>query len=96
MIGIGCATDIADTGCINDGTVIIESAKGKGELEGVQGVVKGGLRPTGKIRLDDGRLLDVVTDGMFIDDSARVRINRLDGNRIIVRAVEPEEDTEVT
>jgi len=75
---------------------VMDTVKDRQDLEGVEGIVEGGLRPTGKIRLDDGRLLDVVTDGMFIDDLVRVRINHLDGNRIIVRAVEPDENTTVS
>ena len=51
---------------------------------GYGGVVQGGLRPTGKVLLDDGRFLDVVSEGMFIDDGTRIKVTRIDGNRIIV------------
>ncbi len=55
-------------------------------LKGQLGVAFGDLRPTGKVKLDSGAYLDVVSDGQFIEDGSRVRIHHLDGNRVVVRA----------
>jgi len=60
----------------------------KDTLKGQTGAAMGDLRPTGKIRLDDGRYFDVVSDGMFVDDGARVKVHHVDGNRIVVRPTE--------
>lgn len=45
------------------------------------------LRPAGKARLD-GQLVDVVSDGPFINEGATVEVVRITGNRIVVRQVE--------
>lgn len=75
---------------------IMDTVDDRAHLVGLEGRVEGGLRPTGKVRLDDGRLLDVVADGTFIDDRTRVRINQIDGNRVIVRVVEGDDGDEAT
>ncbi|MDJ0840572.1 MAG: NfeD family protein [Acidobacteriota bacterium] len=64
---------------------IIDTVPEHDNLIGRQGMARGDLRPTGKMALDDGRLLDVVSDGGFIADGAEVEIFSVDGNRIIVR-----------
>lgn len=43
------------------------------------------LRPAGKI-LVDGRELHAVTEGAFLDEGTAVRVIRVEGNRIVVRA----------
>lgn len=56
------------------------------DLKGQSGVAVGDLRPVGKIRLADGRLLDVTAGSDFIPDETRVRIAAIEGNRILVQA----------
>jgi membrane-bound serine protease (ClpP class) len=52
------------------------------------------LRPAGKARIGD-RLVDVVTDGEFLDAGADVRVVQVRGNRIVV-APAPEDENEET
>ncbi len=54
-------------------------------LKGEMGITPGGLRPSGKMKLDDGRYLDVVSDGHFVEPGSRIKIHKVDGNRIVVR-----------
>ena len=42
------------------------------------------LRPAGKAEID-GRLVDVVSDGPFVNEGARVEVVHVAGNRIVVR-----------
>jgi len=54
------------------------------------------LRPAGKARIGD-RLVDVVTDGEFLDPGTAVRVVQVRGNRIVVAAAPteaPESETE--
>lgn len=44
------------------------------------------LRPAGIAEIDGNRV-DVVSDGVFIDAGAPVRVTRVDGNRIVVRRI---------
>lgn len=55
---------------------------------GVRGRSVGVLRPSGRIELDDGRLVDVVSGDGYIDRGTLVEVVELDGNRVIVRRVE--------
>ena len=47
------------------------------------------LRPAGTVDVD-GRPVDVVTDGTYVESGTRVRVARVEGARVIVDAVEPE------
>jgi len=58
-----------------------------------EGVAEGDLRPSGKVLLDDGQLLDVASEGLWIEDGTRVRIVRVQGNYPIVRTVETKTET---
>jgi membrane-bound serine protease (ClpP class) len=53
-------------------------------LVGRAGVADTALRPTGKV-LIDGRRLDVVSDGEFIEAGSAVAVHAVDGSRIIVK-----------
>ena len=55
-------------------------------FEGREGVTATALRPIGVAEFDGVRL-NVVTEGEFIDRGATVRVIRVEGGRIIVRAV---------
>jgi membrane-bound serine protease (ClpP class) len=59
-------------------------------LKGKEGVATTVLRPSGKIRLEDGRTLDVVSDGGMVPEGSRVRVHEVNGPRITVMPV-PEE-----
>jgi membrane-bound serine protease (ClpP class) len=51
------------------------------------GMALSALRPAGKARFGD-EVLDVLTDGDFIEAGRQVRIVELEGNRIVVADVE--------
>jgi len=75
-----------------DTMLAVASPDGSGGLEpatislGQEGVADGPLRPSGRIRIDD-QLIDVITEGDFIDNGSRVKVISKRGNRIVVRAV---------
>jgi membrane-bound serine protease (ClpP class) len=53
------------------------------DLLGAVGEVKTALRPAGTI-LVDGKRVDAVSDGTFIDKGATVRVVEVHGNRVLV------------
>jgi membrane-bound serine protease (ClpP class) len=57
-------------------------------LLGEEGVVEAQLRPAGVARLA-GRRVDVVSRGSLIEAGTRVRVVELQGNRVVVAAVDP-------
>ncbi|MBP7276083.1 MAG: nodulation protein NfeD [Kiritimatiellae bacterium] len=63
------------------------SAPGEATLLGAEGVTETELRPSGIARLN-GRRSDVVADGEFIPQGARVRVIEVSGNRIVVGPAE--------
>ena len=54
-----------------------------GDLIGKEGVSVTPLRPAGTASVQN-RKVDVVTEGEFIERNARIRVTRIDGNRVIV------------
>ncbi|MDK2822674.1 MAG: hypothetical protein PWQ67_219 [Clostridia bacterium] len=54
------------------------------EKEGVALTI---LRPSGTVVLDDGTRLDVVSAGDYIEKESRVKITKVEGNRIIVQKI---------
>jgi len=56
---------------------------------GREGVTETVLRPAGKANFD-GVKLDVVSEGEFIPGNVKVRVLRVEGRRILVKAVEKE------
>ncbi len=54
------------------------------EYLGVTATAYTPLHPSGKIRLDNGTLLDVITSGSFIDKGAQVKIIAVNMNRVVV------------
>lgn len=60
-------------------------AQGLARLLGLQGVTESVLRPTGYARID-GRRVDVITRGELIESGERVRVIRVEGNRVVVAA----------
>jgi membrane-bound serine protease (ClpP class) len=57
------------------------------ELVGKEGTVESDCRPAGMARLD-GRRVDVVTRGEWIEKGARVRVTEVQGNRVVVSRME--------
>jgi membrane-bound serine protease (ClpP class) len=55
-------------------------------LVGAEGVSITPLRPAGTARINDQRV-DVVADGEMIPPNSRIRVIRVDGNRVVVRSV---------
>ncbi len=55
---------------------------------GKSGVAETTLRPSGKVRLDDGTQLDVVTDGRLLQSGTKVVVKDIGMNRILVVPVE--------
>lgn len=56
-------------------------------LVGKTGISFTPLRPAGKIKLETGELLDVVTDSDFIGKDEQIKINQIEGNRIVVTRI---------
>lgn len=55
-------------------------------LLGRQGVALSTLRPAGRAQID-GKLIDVVSEGEFIDPGTAVEVIEVSGNRVVVRAI---------
>jgi len=53
------------------------------ELLGKEGVIESDCRPAGMARLE-GRRVDVVTRGEWVETGARVRVVEVQGNRVVV------------
>jgi membrane-bound serine protease (ClpP class) len=56
------------------------------ELRGSEGVAMTMLRPAGLVRFGD-QYIDVVSDGGYINEGARVQVIEVTGNRIVVKQV---------
>lgn len=56
------------------------------DLLGKEGVAESELRPAG-IATIEGERVDVVTDGEFVRPHTRVRVIKVDGNRVVVERV---------
>lgn len=55
-------------------------------LVGAAGVVLTQLRPAGTIEVN-GKRIDAVSDGTFIDQGSRVRVLEVHGNRVVVEQI---------
>lgn len=55
-------------------------------LEGKQGMAITTLRPAGKAKID-GQLIDVMSEGDFIKKGDKIKILKVEGNRILVRKI---------
>lgn len=60
------------------------SNKSRTELVGVEGYTLTALRPSGTIVIEDERI-DAVSEGAYIQKSARVRVVKAEGSRVVVR-----------
>ena len=57
-----------------------------------EGLVLTLLRPAGTVEID-GQIFDVVSEGKFVNPGAKVRVISVNGNRIVVRAMEESNET---
>ncbi|HVR72976.1 MAG TPA: NfeD family protein [Planctomycetota bacterium] len=46
------------------------------------------LRPSGKVEIEDGRFLDVLAEGNFVEKGTRVKVLRCDGGTTVVQEVD--------
>ncbi len=51
---------------------------------GAEGIADSDLRPAGKVMID-GDLVDVVTEGDYVEQGDRVAVLQIEGNRVVVR-----------
>ena len=64
------------------------------ELIGEHGVAQSDLRPSGVARIR-GQRLDVVTQGDFIRSGTPIEVHIVEGNRVVVRALEETNDSSI-
>ncbi len=69
-----------------------ETSSAVGTFLGDVGTTCSILRPSGKVRLQD-KLLDVVSNGPYIQKDRKVEVIKISGNRIVVREIEETETT---
>jgi len=62
------------------------------ELIGLRGVAHTDLRPSGVARIN-GHRVDVVTQGDFVRVGTPIEVSLVEGNRVVVRALEAEPDS---
>jgi membrane-bound serine protease (ClpP class) len=55
-------------------------------LQGVRGTAVTILRPSGKAQFGD-RMVDVISDGPFIEVGRNVQVIEINGNRVVVREI---------
>ena len=73
-------------GALPGGSVATPTGSGAVVSPAREGTAMTPLRPAGTARLGDS-LVDVVTEGDFVDAGARVRVVRVEGSRVVVRPV---------
>ena len=57
------------------------------------GVADSLLRPAGRVKIN-GRVVDVVSDGSFVDQGTSIRVVKINGNVITVTEAEPDPETD--
>ncbi|MFC0231746.1 nodulation protein NfeD [Bhargavaea ullalensis] len=65
------------------------SNKNRLELIGREGAAMTALRPSGAVKIGD-ELLDVVTEGRFIEKGKQVKVIKVEGSRVVVREADAE------
>ena len=78
--GMGKTLMLDTTQAVEDGYVNVETDTA---LIGATGETMTALRPAGTI-LVDGKRIDAISDGTFIDEHANVRVIEVNGNRVVV------------
>jgi membrane-bound serine protease (ClpP class) len=79
---------VLETGLSAAGGYASTPESDRGRL-GQRGIADSALRPAGIARFDHERV-DVVTEGEFLEPGTAVEVIRIEGNRIVVRSVEPQ------
>ncbi|MBS1554261.1 MAG: NfeD family protein [Bacteroidota bacterium] len=68
----------------------IKSRVNEGEIEkfkiGEEGVAVSSLRPVGKAEIN-GKIIEVRTEGEYVDATSKIRIQRVSNNQIIVKLI---------
>jgi membrane-bound serine protease (ClpP class) len=64
----------------------VSFAQDYGRYVGLEGESQTELRPAGIVEIE-GRKVDVVTAGELVEKGKRVRVTKVEGNRIVVRAI---------
>ena len=64
----------------------VSFARDYAEYLGKKGEARTELRPAGMVMIE-GKRVDVVTGGEFIEKGKRVRVVKVEGNQVVVRAV---------
>jgi len=59
---------------------------------GDRGIADSLLRPAGRVKIN-GRVVDVVSDGSFVDQGVPIQVIKINGNVITVSELEPETET---
>lgn len=67
------------------------SNQNRTDLIGKTGVTVTALRPAGTVMTDGEERLDVVTEGTYIEKGKKVKIVKVEGSRIVVRAINENE-----
>jgi len=77
---------------LNDVAVPVDAAENNdlNYFIGKEGISRTVLRPSGMAEFD-GVKLNVISDGEFIAASAKIRVLAVEGNRILVKEIKPEE-----
>jgi len=63
-----------------------DTSLGLEDMVGTKGIAQSDLRPSGWAIFGEKRIF-VVSEGTFIDDGAKIKIMKVDGNRVVVRKV---------
>lgn len=82
-------TPDVDPSAVSNGAASLASAPFSGyasPVVGQQGIADSVLRPAGKVRFAN-EMVDVVTEGDFLDPGTHVEVVKREGNRVIVRRV---------
>jgi len=87
LAGRGLVTTTTITG-VSTAESALQAQAAEAALLDREGVASTLLRPAGKVQLDDGQLLDVVTDGELIEKGTRVRVIATSGGVIKVARIE--------
>lgn len=78
--GMGKTLMLESSQAAEDGYINVETDTA---LIGATGETMTALRPAGTIMID-GKRIDAVSDGTFIDEHANVRVIEVNGNRVVV------------
>lgn len=85
---LGSAFMLRTTLAAGGGTVSMEPGVDLASLVGLEGVTTSDLRPAGVARIN-GERIDVISQGDFIPTGSLVQVRSVEGNRVVVRLLEP-------